>query len=94
MLMNAAHKKGPPPEEGPGNSHVRSNAVIEFQQPGFGFCSLQPNSADELRCRAASVPLARFNATDLRRRDLAEPALERRFLAFDGNSDGNVKAMR
>jgi hypothetical protein len=31
-------QKGPPAEEGPGSSHVRSNAVIEFQQPGFGFC--------------------------------------------------------
>ena len=39
-------------------------------------------AANKLRGRAASVPLARFRAAGLRRRDLAEPALERRPMAF------------
>ena len=40
------------------------------------------SAADELRCRFASVPLARFGAAGLRRRDLTNPALERPLMAF------------
>ena len=39
-------------------------------------------AADELRVRAASVAPGRFGAAGLRRRDLAEPALERPRMAF------------
>src|SRR5215472_12998784 len=43
--------------------------------------SLSWLAADELRGRAASVPLERFGAAGLRRRDLTELALERRRIA-------------
>ena len=39
-------------------------------------------AADEPRGRAVPIPLGRFGAAGLRRRDLVEPALERRFMAF------------
>jgi len=39
-------------------------------------------AADEPRGRAVPVPLGRFDAAGLRRRGLAEPALERPFIAF------------
>jgi hypothetical protein len=39
-------------------------------------------AADELRGRDASVPLGRFGAAGLRRRDLTGPALERPRMAF------------
>ena len=39
-------------------------------------------SIDDLRGRAVAVPLTRFGAAGLRRRDLAEPALERPLMAF------------
>jgi hypothetical protein len=38
--------------------------------------------ADEPRGRVASLPLARFDAADLRLRDLTGPALERRLIAL------------
>src|SRR5437868_1465328 len=38
--------------------------------------------ADELRRRAASAPLGRFGAAGLRRRGLADPALERPLITF------------
>jgi hypothetical protein len=44
--------------------------------------SLSWLAADELRGRAAAVPLGRFGAAALRRRDLTDPALERPLMAF------------
>jgi len=41
----------------------------------------------ELRGRAALLPLARFRAAGLRRRDLTDPALERRLIAFPKAQD-------
>ena len=45
------------------------------------------SGADELRGRAASAPLERFGAAGLRRRDLTDPALERRLIAFPKAQD-------
>jgi hypothetical protein len=61
-----------------------------------------PDSADELRRRAASLPLGRFGGAGLRRRGLMmEPALERRLIAFpeaqeyanNGHRNGVVRSI-